>query len=305
MNVNKHFAKDTIRKLCWSLKGQSSTPTFSPMIAGLEPTHKKLVNKWNEQFEVNSRVERLKFVHVGKCGGTSIVHKFLQKKIIIQEFHNERPSLNEPDWLFMWIRHPLKRFVSAFNHSKELIEIDVNKYVEHPPTLYNSQAPMKILTKMEKGWAFNYEYDNLVKEFESANALAESLSSSNRKLRGKANRLMQSRVEHIYKGLGWYLDNGLSIEKNHNRILFVGHLEKMEECFETLLERIGVDANEFGKVGHIRNTQSILEKKLSPKGEFNLFNFYQHTDYAALASLKKWGLVDNDVVDSYYPTRGK
>ena len=38
---------------------------------------------------------------------------------------------------------------------------------------------------------------------------------------------MNYNLEHIYKGIGWYLYNGKFIENNHNKIIFVGTLENM------------------------------------------------------------------------------
>ena len=45
---------------------------------------------------------------------------------------------------------------------------------------------------------------------------------------------MNSNVEHIFKGIGYYLYNGDVVEKNHKNILFVGTNENLESDFKEL-----------------------------------------------------------------------
>ena len=71
-----------------------------------------------------------------------------------------------------------------------------------------SLCPKREIKKIKTGIAYNKEYDNLILYFKSANHLAEALSSNNKIERNKALSLMNNSTEHIFKGIGWYLQNG-------------------------------------------------------------------------------------------------
>ena len=61
---------------------------------------------------------KLRFIHIGKCGGTTIVENFK-----LTQYHINNNYSNDENYI-IWIRHPLKRFVSAFNFSNYLSLLD-------------------------------------------------------------------------------------------------------------------------------------------------------------------------------------
>jgi hypothetical protein len=264
----------------------------------VDGTHK--ISKWNESYEVTHECRNLKFIHVGKCGGTSIVHEFLNSGVNMHEFHLQRPNWNANDWYLLWLRNPIKRFVSAFNHSKDIINYDTSDLDLESISLENTPAPMKIISKIKNGYAFNPRYDSWIGKFPSANALAESLSSSNPVLKRDAHMLMNSRTEHLYKGIGWYLDNGVFVEKFSRQVFFVGRLEQFDTDFKKFSTKLELPIIGSNGIQHKRLNTTKLSKDLSQKAIDNILRFYAATDYAALKELKRKNLIDVETLESYY-----
>ena len=152
----------------------------------------------------------LSFIHIGKTGGTTI-NTLLKNKIDnYKEYHLIKNYKNNEKYI-IWLRNPINRFVSAFNHSYYGIHTDIKSIKAY--NLKNCLIPLRMKLSMNKSYIFSPEYDNLIKKFTSANHLAESLSSSNIELQKNAILLMNNNIEHINKGIGWYLDNGTFIKK--------------------------------------------------------------------------------------------
>ena len=164
----------------------------------------------------------LYFLHVGKCGGTSLVYHFLKNGIHLQQYHLHRPSNTpHPDKYFLlWIRNPFSRFVSAFYHSKNRIEGDV------------ALVPYR----QGKKYIFSSTYDNLIRQLHTPNELAEKLSSGHPHLREIALHCMSEPEEHIWKGLGYYTNNGEFIRHNKSRI-FVGRTENFKQDLVTFVDQ--------------------------------------------------------------------
>ena len=61
-------------------------------------------------------LNNIKFIHIGKCGGSTIKNSFKLWKI---QYHLNR-NYKENENYIIWLRNPLHRFVSAFNYVYEL-----------------------------------------------------------------------------------------------------------------------------------------------------------------------------------------
>lgn len=242
------------------------------------------------------------FIHVGKCGGTYISEQFP----MFRHVHMGRPMYDENTKYILWIRNPLSRFVSAFNHAVNLINFDVSGYdfdslYSNPDTPYY-RLPNKIKNKLETGkvfgeWSTGEEYEELVKFFGTANHLAESLTSRNRALRHRAKKLMENcEVEHLYKGIGWYLDNGRFVKKYHAKFLFVGRQEYMVEDVKKLSGRLNIQAPANKRV---RKNLNATNPHLSPQAVKNLLKFYKSSDYKALSVLYKYHLINEETYCLY------
>jgi hypothetical protein len=150
-----------------------------------------------------------------------------------------------------------------------------------------------------KPFTFSKRYDELIKFFRNPNELAESLTSNDVTIANKAKELMNCEMEHLKKGMGWYLNNGVFVKNHHNRILFVGKLETMKEDISTLALKLGITLNSDLKLRENVYVDNSM-KYLSPLAIQNIINWYKNTDYAALEQLHNHGWISKDILESYY-----
>ena len=243
-------------------------------------------------------------MHIGKCAGSSF-REFLTGNFEanLNFYHLRRVDLrinNDTKNRFLFVvRRPIERFVSAFNHSKNLINFDISKITNpNELNLNNCLAPFHIKNKIKnKGIVFSKEYDDLIAFFQDANTLAESLSSNNQEKRSKAIKLMQYPYEHLYKGIGGYLHNGDFIRKYHSQIIFTGRLEYLKNDMEKFSSKnnIGLTFNS-SRLQKIRSNSDCFSKFLSSKAIENIISWYQKTDFESIKVLCDY----NFLPQSYY-----
>ncbi len=256
------------------------------------------INIGNTIYQVRDVFPNLRFIHIGKCGGTSLLTAFKDQGIKLQNFHLTKPEFNPNHQYIIWIRNPLRRFVSAYNFSAALINFDTSGLDINKLTIDNCLAPSRIRHKMIHGHCFESEYEELVLYFQTANNLAESLSHFDQSIRAKAFRLMSYPLEHISKGIGWYLTNGEFI-KNHNKnILFVGKVETINADMKRLSIILNIPAEV--KINKVRENDKLLSSYLSPLAVNNLLSFYRETDYKAIRELYACGWIDEKTFQSYW-----
>jgi hypothetical protein len=234
------------------------------------------------------------FVHIGKCGGGTI-----EKLFNLNQYHLRKPVFNNKIKYIIWIRNPLTRFVSAFNMAYHLINLDTSKLDLNNITLDNCLAPARIKFKLihKLSYTFDIEYDNLINFFKTPNNLAEALTSDNIEIKNKAYKLMSSNIEHIYLGIGWYLDNGDFIKKYYKNIVMVGKIETMNEDIKKLANILNVNIS--NKKTHWRENKN-KDMYLSDLAIKNLLEFYKNTDYQTLNILYEYNFIDKETLDSYY-----
>jgi hypothetical protein len=236
----------------------------------------------------------LTLIHIGKTGGTTI-----KELLKIKQYHNNK-NYNFKNNFIIWIRNPIARFVSAFNMS--YINVNFKDYIKNVNKLEDTDVLVKIRIReylsKQTNYIFSKKYDELVKFFKTANNLAEGLSSNDITIREKAEKLMNSPLEHINKGIGWYLNNGKFVRNHNSNIIFVGRQETMDED----IERLGVLLKKELKSDKIKinNYSSKESKYLSPLAIENIVNYYKDSDYAALIELNKHGWISDETLKSYY-----
>ena len=248
----------------------------------------------------NVNVEKIAYLHIGKCAGTTLYDYFKSNpEIDITYLHMKRIELADClDYKFaFFIRHPISRFVSAFNHTKRIVELDTSGLDVNQLNHSNSYSPKRIKRKiMHGGIAFSKQYDQLVRHFNSANELAESLYSENIKQCKKARKLMSLPNEHLFKGIGWYLHNGELIEKFSRNIKFVGCVETIEKDIQIAKTLFGLkttsDSRKRAGLGNSKKT-------LTARAIRNLQMWYQKTDYQTIQSLYNHNLITEDIYKYY------
>ena len=236
---------------------------------------------------------QIKYIHIGKCGGTYIVETFN-----LEEFHLQKPFFELSTKYIIWLRNPLTRFVSAFNHSIDIINFDFQGVDLDKLNLKNSPAPGILKGYYKNKYAFSEEYDELILFFKTPNNLAESMTSKDEAIRKKANFLMNENKEHINTGIGWYLDNGEFIKNHHQNILMVGRQENMDK--DALKLSYLINFNKKFSTKKIRENKTNKNKFLSDLAIKNLIDFYKETDYQALNVMLEYKLISKSTLTDYY-----
>ena len=252
-------------------------------------------------YELRDSIPNIRFIHIGKCGGTSLLISFKDQDVKLHNYHLHKPEFNPEHQYIMWIRNPLHRFVSAFDFSAALINLETSDLDINNLTLENCLAPGRIAYKMNHDHTFSPEYDGLITFFKTPTNLAESLSDTDPVIREKAIRLMSHPMEHINQGIGWYLDDGEFIKAHKNNILFVGKVETMKSDLKKLSTLLNIPLSKEQTL--VRENTSPLSKYLSPMAVKNLLYFYKETDYKAIEALFHERWIDESTYQSYFEYR--
>jgi len=168
-------------------------------------------------------------IHVGKCAGSSINKALNQSRVEFVELHcgdssNELNRLFEQDKgdnvYLISTRDPIKRFISAFNWDK--------------------------YEKTVKNKTRNLEWIKIYDTFSSANHLAESLTSTDEKLRDYAEFVFTDSNLHIEFGLSWYISLEQASRFPKSRTFIVNTESLVSDynffCLNVLKNNLPVDA---------------------------------------------------------------
>ena len=245
-----------------------------------------LTNYWNQEFKTDQKITNLKFIHIGKCGGTSIIYYFLKHGIKLEQYHLVKPVFNEDIKYFMWLRDPIERFISCFNNLKEIVGYEIPAGIQPQDlNLENCPAPGKIIKKINYGFCYSEEIDLAIKKFDSVEDLISSLISKNDKNKSSAELIINNPIDHINKGISWYMYEGEFIEKNFHKFLMVGSIKNFSSDLNKLLNLLSL--NNCVETPHKRKSRIKNKSYLSEKSINFLRNEFLVKDYYCLNLLKE------------------
>lgn len=194
------------------------------------------------------------FLHIGKTGGTAIkvcLKKLRDDNIILHKHNITLPDIPKDDKVFFILRNPITRFVSGFNSRQR------------------KGAPRYFFpwTKQEEA-AFT--------KFNTANELAESLSSKNNETKTSAELAMRN-IQHVKESYYKWIINDQYFESRKKDILFIGFQEDLDSDFKKLKtilklpEEFTLPTNEVEK----HSSPEYQNKYLSETAISNLNEWYK------------------------------
>jgi hypothetical protein len=192
-------------------------------------------------------------IHIGKCGGSSVLKLLRNLNYNINHIHVSKPEFDINKKYIITIRNPVDRFISAFNWRYH-----------------------KVITTKEQKNRYKGE-KKLLEYYGNVNALAEDLYKPN----GKLNIKLSSKryyIHHLYEDINFYLGSFLNnCKKNNIRAVLL-----TETLDDDLKKKFGIPKK---NVPH-KLKNKIYSKYLSDLGLSNLKRWLRK-DYKCINRLFK------------------
>lgn len=218
-------------------------------------------------------------VHVGKCGGSTIVEELRARGFRFEHVHMRRPVVEASRRYVVLVRDPVARFVSAFNWRRHLLGNDLL------PAARNEDPIARLRHSAER---------EFLSHFEDVNAFAERLVRSKACDVSPLSALM-TLIGHVPQGFEWYLGDLLG-RIQPNALAGVICTERLaDDCEAVFGFRPTVERNRLaGSPG----------TNLSPAGRVNLAREFEpeYRTLGRLADLARRAGVPMSV--RYDPARG-
>jgi len=184
-------------------------------------------------------------VHVGKCGGSTIVEELRARGFRFEHLHLRRPVVEAARRYVVLVRDPVARFVSAFNWRRHLLGNGLL------PAAHDQDPIARLRHQFE--WTF-------LSQFADVNALAERLG------RPEAHDVspmstLTALIGHVPQGFGWYLDDLLD-RIQPGQLLGVICTERLVDDCETVFG--------FRPTAERNRLAGTRASDLSPSGRANL-----------------------------------
>ena len=213
---------------------------------------------------------KLQFVHVGKCGGSTIAKLLKDSRKIagryssVYESHIDGVVIDsECDYLFC-LRNPVARALSAFEWRKKLVLEDARPNQVHR---FSGEA-------------------NVLKSYESLSNLARSLYGPDGHLQQHVARDFNL-VHHLRESISFYLNPLMGVLHSSNVLGVICQETLVSDCRQIL----DVDASSVFERRNENRSQSVSD--LDPVVLVNLKR-YLIQDYSCLSQLWSLGILDDE-----------
>lgn len=221
---------------------------------------------------------QLRMIHIGKTGGTALKTMFnskrdeLKSKGLSFKGRNHKATFEDVledrcENVIFFVRHPVGRFVSAFN----------SRLRQGAPRHHSAWTGRESL---------------IFRAFKEPNALAEALSSERRNLAKAAEWSMRS-INHVKDHMSKWLFSIDYLERNREYIFYLGTTETMDQDVEKLFNKIGISppGQELDEVAS-HKTPAGFSKTLSDVAVENLTRWY-----AEDIKMYEWCLANRDEIN--------
>lgn len=156
-------------------------------------------------------------VHVGKCGGGTVVQELRGRGCQFEQFHMRKPVFAPGRRYVVLVRDPVARVVSAFRWRRHLLDGDLL-------SADRKRDPLdRLRQEMER---------TFLSQFRDVNEFAEQLTPVGDH-DVSAISTMMALVAHVPQGFGWYLDELLD-QLAPPQLLGVIAMERFADDFQSL-----------------------------------------------------------------------
>lgn len=218
-------------------------------------------------------------VHVGKCGGSTIVEELRARGFRFEHIHMRRPVVEAARRYVVLVRDPVARFVSAFNWRRHLLGNDLL------PAARKQDPVARLRHSAER---------EFLRHFEDVNAFAEKLVQPEMYDVSAMSTLM-ALIGHVPQGFEWYLGD-LAGRIQPSQLLGVICTERLADDCEAVFG--------FRPTAERNRLSGSQPAALSPAGRANLAREFEpeYRTLRRLADLARRAGVPMSV--RYDPARG-
>lgn len=242
------------------------------------------------------------FLHIGKCGGTSIEHALMP-------YHDESNRLQQSTKFINFFGH-----LSTVKYVRERFQDGLFDDSDTSKVIFFVRAPVHRFTS---GWLSRFRKgapvyhvpwrpfeEEAFLQFESPDALGCALSSTNLTRRQAAEKAMKG-IEHVNMTLAHMLGGMETVDRMRDSIAFVGRIEHFQEDIDELIETLKAAdmpvpsefPEDYDAQDNANPDPASLEhfKNLGRCAVNNLRRWYAE-DYRIIERLSAFGLLDADYV---------
>ena len=199
---------------------------------------------------------KVHFLHIGKTGGTSIMHTINQfpannYKVIRHDHKVRLRDLRRREPVFFFLRDPISRFVSGFN----------SRYRQGIPRYF-------------RPWNENEKIS--FHEFTTPNKLGLAIFSTKADLKKRAQKAMKS-IRHVNHSYWDCFESESYFRSRLSDIIFIGFQDNFVKDFEILKTKLGLSKNARLPNDDIQKHRSLeyMNTKLSVGAIANLKHWYK------------------------------